>query len=196
MEKPYSPAADRNKDVIYQVLKEYIDAGELLEVGTGTAQHAIYMAQKFPSLNWTTADQAQYHPGIKMWLDEFHLSNLKGPYELTIGKDEFPNQKFDYLYTANTLHIMSWKECELFFSHIAQNFKHPSQIFIYGPFNYQGEFTSESNALFDQNLKERDPESGIRGFEQVQAEMIKAGFKLHKDHKMPANNRLLVFKNT
>lgn len=194
--KPFSAAADRNKEPIFNVLKQYIDIdGRLLEIGSGTAQHAVYIAGQLANLHWVTSDQPQYHDGIKATLKEAKLGNIHGPEKLTIGKDDFPGKRpFDYVFTANTLHIMSWKEAKTLFKLLGKRLRESCLVFIYGPFNYNNEYTSESNQAFDQMLKERDPNSGIRNFEDVQKAMEKSGFKLLKDHEMPANNRLLVFE--
>lgn len=193
MDKPYSPAADRNKEPIAGVLKKYIKEGTLLEVGTGTAQHAVYMAKLFPQLQWITTDQPEYHAGIKLWLDELKLPNLAGPLKFTVGEDAIPIRPLDYLYTSNTLHIMSWEKVQKLIQMLGQSLNVGAYVFIYGPFNYHGKFTSDSNAKFDVSLKSRDPLSGIRNFEDIKRLMQNGGFNLIEDHEMPANNRLLVF---
>lgn len=196
MEKPYSPACDRNKDAILEILKLYdISESRVLEIGTGTAQHAVYFASKLPKLHWVCSDVKENHGGIKTWLKEAKLPNVHGPEVLKVGVDDFPGKKpFDVVFTANTLHIMSWKEDKALFKLLGKRLREASLVFIYGPFNYNGNFTSDSNQMFDQSLKARDPQSGIRHFEDVTSAMEKKGFKLLKDHEMPANNRLLVFE--
>lgn len=196
MDKPFSPAAQRNSAPILKVLSEYIKLdGRLLEIGSGTGQHAVYMAQNLINLHWVTSDQIEYHDGIKSWLKEAKLPNIHGPEKLKIGEDDFPGKRpFDYVFTANTLHIMSWKECKTLFKLLGKRLREGCLVFIYGPFNYNQQFTSESNERFDQGLKMRNPLSGIRNFEDVEASMNKSGFKLLNDHQMPANNRMLVFE--
>lgn len=194
MQKPYSEAANRNKDPILDVLKKYINSGKLFEVGSGTAQHCVYFASYFSNLTWVASDRPEYHEGINAWLYEANLSNVEGPIKFVIGEDTFPNQTFDYVYSSNTLHIMSWKECLIFFDLLGDNLKRDAYIFFYGPFNYDGQFTSESNFAFDQMLRARDPNSGIRDFSDIKYILESKGFEFINDHKMPANNRLLVFK--
>lgn len=196
MEKPFSPAADRNKEPIFQVLKLYLgSAGRLLEIGSGTGQHAVHMAQRLPHLHWVTSDRPQYHAAIKAWLEEAKLSNTHGPEKLVVGEDDFPGKfSFDYVFSANTLHIMSWKEDKTLFKLLGKRLRQGSLVFFYGPFNYANEYTSESNRQFDELLKSQNPKSGIRNFEDVVNSMQKFGFKLLEDHDMPANNRLLVFE--
>ncbi|MGB0454980.1 MAG: DUF938 domain-containing protein [Bacteriovoracaceae bacterium] len=196
MEKPYSPSCERNREPILELLKEYdVSKGRLLEIGSGTGQHAVYFAGEFPSLEWVCSDVKENHRGIKAWLEEEKLSNIKGPELLRVAHDDFPDKKpFQYVFTANTLHIMSWKEDKALFKLLGKRLREGSLVFIYGPFNYKGQYTSESNESFDGWLKERNPQSGIRNFEDILAGMKKHGFKLLKDHEMPANNRTLVFE--
>ena len=193
--KAYSPSVDRNKDFILEILKKYlISSGKLLEVGSGTGQHAVFFAEKFPKIKWVTSDIKENHAGIKAWLNEYQLKNISGPEKLKIGVDDFPRGKFDFVFTANTLHIMSWKECKAFFKLLGKRLRKDSLFIVYGPFNYNGEFTSESNANYDLWLKERNELSGVRNFEDICRNMEKAGFELLSDYDMPANNRILVFK--
>lgn len=190
-----SPSVARNRDHILKILEQYVEkAGRLLEIGSGTGEHAIYLAKNLPKLQWVTSDIKPNHPNIKAWLKEAKLPNVHGPEVLKIGKDDFPRGKFDFVFTANTLHIMSWKEDKSFFKLLGKRLREGSKVFIYGPFNYEGKFTSPSNEEFDGWLKERDPKSGIRNFEDVIQNMNKFGFEIVCDHEMPANNRLLVFE--
>ncbi len=194
--KPYAASCERNKEAILHVLKRSIsyEYKNLLELGSGTGQHAIFFAEQFPQLNWTCSDQLEHHHGIKLWLDEAKLANTSGPIEYEIGKDDFPEGDFDVLFTANTFHIMSWDKCQKFIDHCGENLKKNALIIIYGPFNYGGEYSSHSNAQFDIWLKGISDQSAIRDFEEVDAWMNKQGFKLVEDAEMPANNRVLVFK--
>jgi cyclopropane fatty-acyl-phospholipid synthase-like methyltransferase len=197
MSKVSSPSCERNQAVILEILKQYItgDHERLLEIGSGTGQHAVYLGEQFPDLHWVTSDMARNHKVIKEWLKDYKLPNVHGPELLEVGRDDFPGKlSFDLVFTANTLHIMSWKIDKTFFKLLGKRLREGSLVFIYGPFNYDGEFSSDSNKIFDAHLKECNPKSGIRGFEDVQANMVKCGFKLLKDHEMPANNRLLVFE--
>lgn len=188
-------ASDRNQGPILEVLKEVIspENRKLFEIGSGNAQHAIFMAPHFPKITWTTSDVLANNKNIKHHLDKANIPNIKGPFEFEVGKDEFPRIPFDLVFTANTFHIMSWKDCKILMKFFGSRLREGSQVMIYGPFNYGGEFTSQSNAEFDRMLKERNPESGIRSFEDVNNNMIKRGFALFKDFEMPTNNRMLVY---
>lgn len=195
MEKPFSSACERNRIHILKVMKDVITTNDrkLLEIGSGTGQHAVYLAPHFPHMIWVTSDVKANHGGIRMWLDESGAPNIIGPGEFQVGVHDFPNGDFDIVFTANTFHIMSWGECQTLMDMLGKNLHGESKVLIYGPFNYDGKFTSPSNAEFDQSLKSRDERMGIRNFEEVVACMNKNGFSLLKDNEMPANNRLLVF---
>ena len=195
MSKLHSPASDRNKQPIADILEIYLKRStRLLEIGSGSGQHAIYLGGEFPSVQWVTSEVKANLKDLTSELKAAKIKNVHGPERLVVGKDDFPKGKFDYAYTANTLHIMSWKECKGFFKLLGKRLREGSMVFIYGPFNYDGKFTSESNEKFNQWLKDKNESSGIRNFEDVKSNMEKAGFQIVNDHEMPANNRLLVFE--
>ncbi|MFZ4715493.1 MAG: DUF938 domain-containing protein [Bacteriovoracaceae bacterium] len=195
MNKPFSEACERNQEPILNVLKKHIypDDRRLLEVGAGTGQHAVFMAPHFPKLDWYPTELQNNIGGIVTWLKEEQISNIKAPTVLRIGKDDFPRLKFDVVFTANTFHIMHWKECKSFIKQLGNRLREGSRAIFYGPFKYDGKYTSESNESFDQVLKERDPLRGIRSFEDVNNAMIKNGFELVEDISMPANNQMLIY---
>lgn len=195
MKNESSFAWERNKDSILQVLKEVItnDNKRVLEIGSGNAQHAVYFAKNLKDIVWTTSDIISNHEQIKTVLNNAKLSNLRGPLAFEVGKDNFPKYNYDIVFTANTFHIMTWKQCKNLMKILGNRLREGSQVIIYGPFNYEGKFTSDSNYLFDQELKKQDPLRGIRSFEDINKNMKKNGFELFKDYEMPANNRMLVF---
>ena len=195
MKNESSFAWERNKDSILQVLKEVItnDNKRVLEIGSGSAQHAVYFAKNLKDIVWTTSDIISNHEQIKTVLNNAKLSNLRGPLAFEVGKDNFPKYNYDIVFTANTFHIMTWKQCKNLMKILGNRLREGSQVIIYGPFNYEGKFTSDSNYLFDQELKKQDPLRGIRSFEDINKNMKKNGFELFKDYEMPANNRMLVF---
>jgi cyclopropane fatty-acyl-phospholipid synthase-like methyltransferase len=195
MNQESSTACDRNQDPILTVLKEVMttDNKRVLEIGTGSAQHAVYFAKNLKDIVWTTSDKVSEHANITAMLIRAKLSNLRGPLAFEVGKDDFPRYNYDIVYTSNTFHIMSWKQCKNLIKILGNRLREGSQVVIYGPFNYNGEFTSESNKEFDLMLKQSDPQRGIRSFEDVNNSMTKNGFVLFKDYPMPANNRMLVF---
>jgi len=200
MNKPFSQACENNKRPILNILtKVFSNTKHVLEIGSGTGQHAVFFGQNLPHLTWQTSDLSINHQGINSWLDEAVLANVQRPIVADLNKT-WPvpkdNLRVDGLYTANTLHIISWPLVVKFFESIAQNLTPQASVCIYGPFNYQGKFTSESNANFDLWLKERDINSGIRDIEAILLLANTAGLNLIDDHMMPANNRLLVFSKT
>lgn len=196
MEKPFSPACERNQAPILEILRDHItrDDRRLLEIGSGTGQHAVYFAPAFPHLEWHPSDLATNIPGMTQWFKEAQIHNIQRPVKLDVAKDDFPKVKFDVVFTANTFHIMNWKDCKSLMKTLGHRLREGSRAIIYGPFKYNGEFTSPSNAEFDLSLKSRDPLSGIRSFEDVNNNMMKNGFELVGDFEMPAHNRTLVYR--
>jgi len=193
-DKPYAPACDRNRDPILAVLREHFaDRTSVLEIGSGTGQHAVHFAAAMPWLTWQCADVAENLPGIRMWLEEAALANTPAPLELDV-RNAWPAQRFDAVFSANALHIMGWPEVELFFDGIDRVLAPHGVVAVYGPFNYHCAYTSDSNREFDGWLKARDPRSGIRDFEAVDALACDLGLSLVADAAMPANNRTLVWR--
>lgn len=192
-DKPHAPSCERNREVILAVLTaHFADCRQVLEIGSGTGQHAIHFAAALPQLRWQCSDRAENLPGIQAWLDEAALPNTPPPLELDVA-GAWPPARYDGVFSANTLHIMGWAEVEAFFATLPAVLDEAARVVIYGPFNYAGRFTSESNADFDQWLKARGAHQGIRDFEAVDALAAKAGLHLLEDREMPANNRCLVW---
>jgi len=196
MNKPYSQSCENNKEPILLIIKEVLSfKRQLLEIGSGTGQHAIYFASNLPHINWQTSDLSINHIGINQWIEEFPSKNLNPPILFDLNnptKAQLP-EAIDSIFTANTLHIISWALVKTFFSFVSANLVTKGVLCIYGPFNYNNEFSSQSNANFDIWLKDRDVLSGIRDFEAVLKVANSEGLSLINDYKMPANNRLLVF---
>lgn len=194
MDRPFSQACENNKDPILAVLREHFSGVDfVLEIGSGTGQHAVHFASHFPDVCWQCSDQAEYLPGIRRWLAWAQLKNTPDPLLLDVNKP-WPIASTAAIFSANTVHIMSWYEVEKLFSAIANVLDARGIFCLYGPFNYHGKFTSESNAQFDQWLKSRDPLSGIRDFEAIHNLAEQAGLQLQADQSMPANNRCLVWR--
>jgi cyclopropane fatty-acyl-phospholipid synthase-like methyltransferase len=194
-DKPFSSACERNRDPIFAVLRaHYADRQRVLEIGSGTGQHAVYFAAAMPQLVWQTSDRAEHLPGIQQWLDDAALPNTPTPLAVDVAATAWPREPFDAVFSANTLHIMSWAEVEALFAALPSATTADAKLAIYGPFNYGGKYTSDSNAEFDAALKARAPHMGIRDFEAVDALAHAAGFGLIDDVAMPANNRTLVWR--
>ncbi len=192
--KPFSEACENNQAPILAILREAFSAvRSVLEIGSGTGQHAVYFARHLPHLSWQTSDLAANHPGIHAWLDEAALPNTRPPIALDVNVHPWPVEAVEGVFTANTLHIISWSEVEQLFRGAGQALLPGGVMCVYGPFNYGGKFTAPSNARFDDWLKARDPASGVRDFEAVCALALQHGLKLVADHAMPVNNRTLAF---
>ena len=193
--KPFSESCVQNRDPILAVLRDvFADRHNVLEIGSGTGQHAVDFGAALTHLRWQTADVSAHHAGIRMWLDEAELPNVLPPIELDVNQHDWRNGHYDAVFSANTLHIMGWPEVEQFFEGIGCVLEPDGVLAVYGPFNYNGAFTSESNARFDAWLKSRDPVSGVRDFEAVDALARAQGLVLQQDIAMPANNRTLVWR--
>ncbi|MHB1186039.1 DUF938 domain-containing protein [Thiobacillus sp.] len=193
-DKPFSESCVQNRDPILAVLHEWFaDRRHVLEIGSGTGQHAVYFGAELPHLVWQTADVPQYHAGIRAWLDEAGLANVRPPLALDVNQPGWRDGRYDAVFSANTLHIMGWPEVEKFFEGVGEVLEPGGVLAVYGPFNYNGAFTSDSNARFDAWLKSRDPDSGVRDFEAVDTLAHAQGLVLQQDIAMPANNRTLVW---
>lgn len=196
-DKPFSESCVQNGEPILAVLRAlFADCSHVLEVGSGTGQHAVYFGAELTHLRWQTADVPQHHAGIRLWLAEAGLANVLPPLALDVNQTGWRSGRYDAVFSANTLHIMSWPEVEKFFEGVGEILESGGILAVYGPFNYNGAFTSESNARFDAWLKARDPASGVRDFEAVDALARAQGLHLQQDMAMPANNRTLVWRKT
>lgn len=193
--KPHSDACDRNQQPILDVLQLRLsETRSVLEIGSGSGQHAIFFAKQMPHLTWITSDRQETHAGIQLWMEEASLANVEGPLDLDVSRNSWPVVEIDAVFTANTLHIISWALVEDLVNGVAQLLPDGGLFIVYGPFNYNGQYTSESNARFDLWLKDRDAESAIRNFEDVDALAHSAGLQAIDDIAMPANNRILIWK--
>lgn len=193
--KPYSESCDQNRDPILDVIRPLLrDARSVLEIGSGTGQHAVYFAAAMPHLVWYTSDCAEYHPGIRLWLEEAGLVNTRPPLLLDVGRSDWPSLEVDGVFSANTAHIMQWHEVAAMFHGVGRLLGGGGRFLLYGPFNYHGSFTSDSNARFDRWLKARDPGMGVRDFEALVELAGSAGLQLQEDFPMPANNRILCWQ--
>ncbi|MFB3101373.1 MAG: DUF938 domain-containing protein [Gammaproteobacteria bacterium] len=195
MNKPFSQACENNKDPILAVLKRvFVNPCEVLEIGSGTGQHAVYFAEHLPHLTWQPSDQVFHLSGINLWINAAKLENIKKPLTLDINQQPWPVSEIDAIFTANTLHIMSWKSVQVFFESLGEVMR-PGAIFCcYGPFNVDGTYTSASNARFDIWLKEQNPLSAIRDLEALISLANEARIKLLEDIAMPANNKILIWE--
>jgi SAM-dependent methyltransferase len=187
-------ACERNKGPILQILAgAFAHSRAVLEIGSGTGQHAVHFATHLPHLSWQPSDRDDYLSGLRERIAQEGPANLRAPIELDVRALPWRIAPVDAIFTANTLHIMGWDEVEDFFRGVGSVLEAPGVLCIYGPFRYHGGYTSDSNAEFDRYLQARDPRSGIRDFEDLNRLALAQGLRHLSDHAMPANNQLLIW---
>ncbi|MFN8578156.1 MAG: DUF938 domain-containing protein [Candidatus Sericytochromatia bacterium] len=194
MTKLFSEACERNKYPIFEKIKNIFENSKnVIEIGSGTGQHATFFAENLPQLIWQTSDLIESHESINSYIDESNLNNIKRPIVLDVSNSDWHNLNFDSAFTANTFHIISKKNVENAFKGISKIIKR--HFCIYGPFNYNGEYTSQSNSDFDSFLRKKYPNQAcIKDIEYILDLADKYKFKLINDFEMPSNNRLLVLE--
>jgi SAM-dependent methyltransferase len=191
---PSSEACERNKGPILDVLRTaFLERTQVLEIGSGTGQHAVHFAAHLPHLTWQPTEQLANLPDLTARVKLEGSSNLRAPTVLEVKQTVWPRRSVDAVFTANTLHIMAWSEVMAMYHGIGAVLKPGGVVCVYGPFRYGGRYTSNSNEAFDRMLQERDPLSGLRDVQQVTALAAEFGLRLRCDHDLPANNRLLEF---
>ena len=192
-----SEACERNKGPILEVLRDaFATSGSVLEIGSGTGQHAVHFAAKLAHLSWQPTEVPTQLAELAARIRQQGSTNLKAPLPLDVGVQPWAVPAADAVFSANTLHIMSLERVHDFFRGVGTVLSRPGVLCVYGPFRYRGAYTSDSNAEFDRFLKARDPASGIRDFEALDALAQAAGLELAADHDMPANNRTLVWRRS
>ncbi|MCV2403251.1 class I SAM-dependent methyltransferase [Marinomonas sp. C2222] len=192
MAKAFSPSCDRNQQPILDQLSVYFkQAQQVLEIGSGTGQHAVFFAKYLSHVTWRTSDMLENHGSIQAWIDEANLTNLIAPFEFHFGKHAWPDLAVDAVFTANTTHIMQREDAKLMMETVAENLPKGGVFCQYGPMNVDGEYTSEGNRDFDQSLQQ----GGYGGIRDI-AELVEwaVGMTLVEKVDMPANNFLLVWK--
>lgn len=193
--KPYSEACERNKAPILEKLIPLLTSTKtVLEIGSGTGQHACYFAEALKHLKWQTSDCEINHSGINAWIDDTKVQNVLPPIALDVLKNEWPERQYDAAYSANTAHIMPWEAVIATFIGLGKVISEQGLYLLYGPFKYNNQYTSESNAEFDRWLQQQAAHQSIRSIEAITVLGRENGFKLIEDYRMPANNQLLVFR--
>ncbi len=195
-EKPFSQSCENNKLPILQLLEKKLgNSRHILEIGSGTGQHAVHFAGHLPWLEWQTSDRKENHQGIRLWMEAYPASNLLAPIELDVGdKSHWPKQKFDGVFTANTAHIMGWSEVGLMFAGVSQILLDKGLFIQYGPFNRSGKFSSESNKDFEKWLKQQGIHMGIRDLDDLEILAKENNLHLLEELSMPANNLILIWE--
>lgn len=203
---PFSQACENNKDPILNVLQQELqNYHHVFEVGSGTGQHSVYFAPRLSHLQWQTSDVIDNHEVIQGWHDQHPASNLHALLAFDLTKDRIPkspnsidsqtgNYPYDAVFTANTLHIIPWPLVEKLFELVGNVLPLNGKFIIYGPFKESEQYSSDSNRQFDKQLRERDPNSGIRNKEDIVALAKQYQLILDKQYQMPANNEILVLK--
>lgn len=193
--KPFAESSEQNKEAILEILKiEFAGSLNVLEIGSGTGQHAVYFSEQLPQLHWTCSDLEDNHAGINMWLNEAKRDNISGPLRLD-AREKWPTDlSFDAVFSANAIHIMSWEAVKGMIRNVGQLLETDGKLCLYGPFMYDGEHTAESNARFDIWLKNRDAMSGVRDVSEMKPYMSEQRLELVMDYEMPVNNRILIWQ--
>tara|TARA_B100000795_G_scaffold157224_1_gene118040 strand:- start:304 stop:897 length:594 start_codon:yes stop_codon:yes gene_type:complete len=195
MSKPFSQACENNRSPIGAVLTRlFSETVTVLEIGSGTGQHAVWFAEQLPHLHWQTSDRTENHSGINQWLDASGLNNIGAPIALDVSSDVWPTKTFDAVFSSNTAHIMDWSDVGIMFSQVAGTLSAGGLFCLYGPMKYSGVIAAESNRAFDQRLKESEPRQGIREFNDLDQLALAVGMSLLEDNALPANNHLLVWQ--
>ncbi|MEE4638027.1 MAG: DUF938 domain-containing protein [Wenzhouxiangella sp.] len=193
---PFSPAAERNKEAIGHALGALLGQGpvRVLEIGSGTGQHAVFLTQRFPEWQWQCSDLVEQLPDLRARLAQEGVGCLPDPLELDVLQNKWPAGPFDALFTANTLHIMSWAHTLALFDQSVGLLRPSGRLIVYGPFHDSGMHTAPSNEAFDQALKSRHPSMGVRDAIEITAQAARRGLHAEADLALPANNRILVFR--
>jgi cyclopropane fatty-acyl-phospholipid synthase-like methyltransferase len=191
---PVSEACERNKDPILGVLRScFADRVEVLEIGSGTGQHAVHFARHLTHLTWYPTEQLGFLEDLASRVQLEGSANLRAPTVLDVRQSIWPVRSVDAVFTANTLHIMSWPEVIALYHGVGTVLAPAGIMCVYGPFRYDGRYTSDSNREFDRMLKDRDPASGLRDIQAISELAREYGMRLVADHDLPAFNRLLIF---
>ncbi len=195
IKKQSAPATERNRDAILGVLtREFRAATSVLEIGSGTGQHAVFFAESFPALRWQTSDRLENHAAINAWVEDAGLDNVLSPLEIDVLDVDSVAGHYDGIFSANTAHIMSFAAVIKMFGLVGRVLSDDGLFCLYGPFNLNGEFTSESNAAFDRSLKSQDASMGIRDLEAIVDLAGQNGMRELRRYTMPANNMLVVWQ--
>jgi cyclopropane fatty-acyl-phospholipid synthase-like methyltransferase len=197
MSLPFSSAAERNRQPILDQLQDLIPrVGSVLEIGSGTGQHAVFFAGKLPGLLWQPSDRQENLAGLEARFSAEGLKNILPPLKLDVIRDNWPDARFDAAFSANTAHIMPWEAVVAMFTGVAASLVTDARFFLYGPFNINACFSSQSNANFDAHLRAEDPKMGIRDMAELENLANLHNMTLEQKLVMPANNFILVFKKS
>lgn len=194
--RQYAPATARNREPIREVLARDLPArGTVLEIASGTGEHAVHFARAFPHLTWQPSDVAgSALASIAAWIAEAQLPNLRAPLALEVTSATWPVERADAIVCINMVHIAPWEAALGLFAGAARLLPADALLYLYGPYRFGGAFTAPSNAGFDQSLRARDPRWGVRDVDELGTAAAAHGFALTQVIAMPANNHSLVFR--
>lgn len=193
-DKPFADSAARNAPPILEVLqRELRGCRDVLEIGSGTGQHAVAFAEAMPHLVWQTSELAEHHAGINAWIAHAALDNVLPPFELDVRQADLDPASFDAVYSANTAHIMSIAAVQRMFSLVGDVLRADGVFCLYGPFRIGGTFNTASNEAFDRSLRERAAEMGIRDIETLDEFGVGGGLHRQSLYALPANNYMAVW---
>ncbi|MDL0433032.1 DUF938 domain-containing protein [Marinobacter sp. TBZ242] len=194
-DKLFSQACENNKQPILERIRDtFTSPGTILEIGSGTGQHAVHFASALPHIIWQPSDRPGASGHCLGWISESALANIRPPLELDVASASWPVDSVDGAFSANTAHIMAWEEVQAMFAGLAKRMSSGAPFCLYGPFSYGGKHTSDSNRQFDRHLRLQASHMGIRDMDELLKLAEQVGFRLESDHEMPANNRLLVWR--
>ena len=196
MDKYHAESTRRNRNPILEVLKKEIEGSKkLLEIGSGTGQHAAYFSKKMPQILWQTSDRSMNHESIIYWIKRYNLKNLLLPLDIEIGVNEKNiNDVFDCVFSSNTSHIMSLENVKRLFALVGKVLNKNGKFFLYGPFKINLEFTTKSNEDFHEKLKAENKLMGLRDIEELDNFATENNMQNHAFYEMPANNYLSIWK--
>lgn len=192
----HAPATDRNREPIAAILRDVLPAaGTVLEVASGTGEHAIHFARGFPALTWQPSDpDPAALASIRAWAEAARLPNLRPPLLLDASAPEWPIDRADAMLCINMVHISPWETTVGLLGHSAKLLPVGGPLILYGPYFQQGVETAPSNMVFDESLRARDSRWGLRPLEEVVALAESLGLHLEAVHLMPANNLTVVLR--
>lgn len=196
MAKGFAPAAERNRRPILEVLRRVLPtSGTVLEIASGTGQHAAFFAEHLPALRWQPSDAApDALRSIESWVTEAGRENLLAPVELDVSAQTWPIASAEAALCINMIHISPWESSEALFAGAGRILAEGAPLITYGPYRVNGEHTAPSNAAFDESLRSRDPRWGVRDIDALELLARKTGFALEERVAMPANNMTLIWR--
>ena len=193
-EQPFSEYAARNTAPIIEILRrEFRRASSVLEIGSGTGQHAVAIAAALDHLRWQTSDLDENHAGIRRWIESAGLPNVEPPLSVDVLSASLDDESFDAAFSSNTAHIMGIEAVERMFALVGGALRAGGVFCLYGPFKAGGAFNTPSNADFDHSLKRRDPVMGIRDIEALDEFAAASGLRRVRFYAVPSNNNVAVY---